>query len=111
MGGAVNRKAHDQRHKRPCLVDAFGPAQGERGIKKPPSWIRKGDSGKRIGGDLLSHQVSLAVPSAREGLTSVCGMGTGVTPLLWPPKSVNYSFSGVELESSRAIKAVVVDSG
>ena len=34
---------------------------------------------KRIGGDLLSHQASLAVPSARRGLTSVCGMGTGVT--------------------------------
>ena len=32
------------------------------------------------GDDLLSHVVSNAVPSALEGLTSVFGMGTGVTP-------------------------------
>ena len=32
------------------------------------------------GGDLLSHPVSEAVPSVLEGLTSVFGMGTGVTP-------------------------------
>ena len=37
------------------------------------------------GSDLLSHKATLAVPSAVEGLTSVFGMGTGVTPLLWPP--------------------------
>jgi hypothetical protein len=37
------------------------------------------------GSDLLSHTVTRAVPSAVEGLTSVFGMGTGVTPLLWPP--------------------------
>ena len=34
------------------------------------------------GSDLLSHAVAHAVPSAVEGLTSVFGMGTGVTPLL-----------------------------
>ena len=34
------------------------------------------------GGDLLSHTVARAVPSARAGLTSVFGMGTGVAPLL-----------------------------
>ena len=39
------------------------------------------------GGDLLSHTVTRAVPSAVEGLTSVFGMGTGVTPLLSPPES------------------------
>ena len=32
------------------------------------------------GGDLLSHTVTRAVPSALRGLTSVFGMGTGVTP-------------------------------
>ena len=31
------------------------------------------------GGDLLSHTVTHAVPSAVAGLTSVFGMGTGVT--------------------------------
>ena len=35
---------------------------------------------KRSGGDLLSRAVSRGVPSALEGLTSVFGMGTGVTP-------------------------------
>ena len=34
------------------------------------------------GSDLLSHAVSHAVPSAVAGLTSVFGMGTGVTLLL-----------------------------
>jgi hypothetical protein len=38
------------------------------------------------GGDLLSHQVALAVPSALEGFTSGFGMGPGVSPPLWPPK-------------------------
>ena len=32
------------------------------------------------GNVLLSHQASLAVPSALEGLTAVFGMGTGVAP-------------------------------
>jgi hypothetical protein len=43
----------------------------------------------KIGGVLLSHRVAPAVPSALWGLTSVFGMGTGVTPTLWPPKLVN----------------------
>ena len=37
------------------------------------------------GNDLLSHAPTRAVPSAVAGLTSVFGMGTGVTLLLWPP--------------------------
>jgi hypothetical protein len=32
---------------------------------------------KKIGGDLLSHTVTHAVPSALKSLTSVFGMGTG----------------------------------
>ena len=34
------------------------------------------------GSDLLSHEVSPAVPSAVEDLTTVFGMGTGVASLL-----------------------------
>ena len=34
------------------------------------------------GNDLLSHGVAPEVPSAEEGLTTVFGMGTGVSPLL-----------------------------
>ena len=40
------------------------------------------------GNDLLSHSVTRAVPSALEGLTSVFGMGTGVTPPPWSPGTV-----------------------
>src|SRR5690606_39694905 len=39
------------------------------------------------GGDVLSHPVSRAVPSALRGLTAVFGMGTGVAPAPWPPAS------------------------
>ena len=53
------------------------------------------------GGDLLSHEVSLAVPSALKSLTSVFGMGTGVTSSPWPPKSVwnvmTIGWQGIEL--------------
>jgi hypothetical protein len=41
---------------------------------------RYGEEGKRFRGDLLSHTVARAVPSALEGLTSGFGMGPGVPP-------------------------------
>jgi hypothetical protein len=41
----------------------------------------------KSGGDLLSQGASPQVPSALAGLTSVFGMGTGVTPPLWPPET------------------------
>ena len=37
------------------------------------------------GGVLLSHNLSVAVPSALKGLTSGFGMGPGVSLSLWPP--------------------------
>ena len=42
------------------------------------------------GGDLLSRTVTSQVPSALKGLTSVFGMGTGVTPSSLPPEMVSY---------------------
>ena len=45
------------------------------------------------GGVLLSHAVSYAVPSALKSLTSVFGMGTGVTSLLLPPKTIKLILS------------------
>jgi hypothetical protein len=39
-----------------------------------------------LGGVLLSHTLSSAVPSALVGLASGFGMGPGVSPPLWPPK-------------------------
>lgn len=43
------------------------------------------EENKKPGNFLLSHQAPLAVPSAPEGLASVFGMGTGVSPLSWLP--------------------------
>ena len=40
---------------------------------------------KKPGNDLLSHSAPGAVPSALKGLTSVFGMGTGVSPSSWLP--------------------------
>src|SRR5947209_19096608 len=41
---------------------------------------------KTFGGDLLSHPVTRAVPSALTGLASGVGMEPGVSPSLWPPQ-------------------------
>jgi hypothetical protein len=50
--------------------------------------VRGGRAGHRekTGGDLLSHTVSRAVPSALRGLTAVFGMGTGVSLSPKPPE-------------------------
>jgi hypothetical protein len=54
--------------------------------KKEP-WIMKIQGSQYIpGGVLLSHKVTQAVPSAQEGLTTLFGMGRGVTPLPKPPE-------------------------
>jgi hypothetical protein len=39
-----------------------------------------GPSKGEAGNGLLSHNLSVAVPSALQGLTAVFGMGTGVAP-------------------------------
>ena len=49
---------------------------------------RRRPCAEKSGGVLLSQGVYPQVPSALTGLTSVFGMGTGVTLSLWPPKSV-----------------------
>jgi hypothetical protein len=48
------------------------------------------------GGDLLSQGVYPQVPSALAVLTAVFGMGTGVSPPLWPPELLL-----IQLESPR----------
>ena len=46
-------------------------------------YLRKKEREYQEGGDLLFHTVAHAVPSAQVSLTSVFGMGTGVTlPLI-----------------------------
>src|SRR3954447_11709907 len=60
--------------------------------------IRVNGSGlveRNVGGDLLSHTLTSAVPSALEGLASGFGMGPGVTPPPQPPTTLStYSFTG-----------------
>src|ERR1700693_306334 len=51
---------------------------------------------KDLGDDLLSQTVASPVPSAQTGLTAVFGMGTGVSPSLWSPKS----FSSIVMRRS-----------
>src|ERR1700675_2503349 len=55
----------------------------------PPRVIAKHDGPHKFnpGGDLRSHTVTRAVSSALRGLTSVFGMGTGVTLAVLPPET------------------------
>ena len=90
-------------------ADAVGDTSGDRALPEAPTvmlgsipgaktpkndkipWSRssKGiQSMRNPGGDLLSQGASPQVPSARAGLTAVFGMGTGVSPPLWPPETV-----------------------
>ena len=47
-----------------------------------------GLSNEKAGDVVLSHTISRAVPSALRGLTTVFGMGTGVTLAAKPPTNV-----------------------
>src|SRR5262249_6782733 len=53
--------------------------------KKAPRYSR--EAFIYVGDDLLSHTLSRAVQSARRGLTSVFGMGTGISPAVRSPAS------------------------
>ena len=69
------------------IVAAGNSRQNFRHKKIPHPYLDEGFLYKKgFGGDLLSHQVALAVPSALRSLTTVIGTGTGVTSLLLPPK-------------------------
>gem|GEM_PF-3608309 len=73
------------------LVGGRGQSMQEstkhEGKEKPIArWLEAMGFKKISGSDLLSHPVPRAVPSALWGLTSVFGMGTGVSPTLWPPE-------------------------
>ena len=48
--------------------------------------IDEDDTGHKTGNNLLSHSSEAALPSATEGLTSVFGMETCVSPRLWSPE-------------------------
>ena len=55
-------------------LDVANPPKTTKAASRRPS--------KKFGGDLLSREVALRVPSARAGLTSLFGMGRGVSPPL-----------------------------
>src|SRR4051812_15406239 len=57
---------------------------------------------RNVGGDLLSHTLTSAVPSALEGLASGFGMGPGVTPPPQPPTTLFKNRQGTPIFPARA---------
>ena len=88
---AVMREAHRDPHgheqtptrSRQSRVRGLRPRTffREAAYERPKGRV-SGPSEKLIGGDLLSREVALRVPSAQAGLTSLFGMGRGVSPPL-----------------------------
>jgi hypothetical protein len=62
--------------------------------KSQEAWILPDSFRDWVGGDLLCHAVTRAVPSALRSLTTVFGMGTGVASSLKPPAQKQGSESG-----------------
>ena len=62
-----------------CLA-LINTARLERKQKRPKQFVAASAFCFYPGGDLRSHTVARAVSSALRGLTSVFGMGTGVSP-------------------------------
>ncbi len=71
-----------QQNCRTAVQGAEGTAGDKKGL---PNFHQEGHI--ISGNDLLFHLVTKAVPSAQEGLTTLFGMGRGVTP---PPKSPEF---------------------
>src|SRR5207244_6897368 len=74
-----------------CCRSCGRKASSNRNLRSPEKFKSRHPEGPRdlnkvLGNDLLSRRVTPAVPSALEGLTSVFGKGTGVSP---PPLSPN----------------------
>src|SRR5262249_27243745 len=78
---------------------------GQRRMPPP----ERGHSRAKSGGVLLSRGVYPQVPSALAGLTSGFGMGTGVTPPLWPPETCCQR-GNVSHENSRASTSVSIQA-
>ena len=75
--------------------------------RKTPATFKKvtGVSLKElVGDDLLSHNVSVAVPSALEGLTSEFEMGSGGPPPLKPPTKL-FAYPSFSDSSEYSIRA------
>ena len=61
-----------------------------------------------FGDYLLSHDVSIVVPSALRGLTSVFGMGTGVSLLLLSPYLFTFHFQSITVYISSQVFDLLV---
>src|SRR5882724_6862316 len=71
-------------------VDHARHIKKKAGLKLRPAFslaIAKRSTEFNPGGDLRSHTVARAVSSAQRGLTTVFGMGTGVTLAVLPPET------------------------
>src|SRR3990172_966104 len=66
-------------------AEPFRLALRARSGKKKKARHKGGLFDFKPGDDLLSHPANGAVTSALRGLTTVFGMGTGVTPAVWSP--------------------------
>ncbi len=92
-GHSFSCARHLSSHSRDCVHQPTSndacrtSAWGKQTQKRKNPRFRGGFSLEKSGGNLLSQGVYPQVPLARSGLTSVFGMGTGVTPTLWPPET------------------------
>ena len=78
-GSALSQKS---RTRTKCVSRATLVVPGMGGAKQKARecWRARPGSQEKAGDGLLSHHLSVAVPSALQGLTAVFGMGTGVAP-------------------------------
>jgi hypothetical protein len=77
-------------------------------IKKPglfPDRVPKFNSG----GVLLSHAAARIVSSALRGLTSEFGMGSGVAPVVWPPKTLLTCQIILKSEGKKVVREILIE--
>ena len=111
IGARVTRWSSDV----PRRIRQADLGRTRREMKKAPPVSRRGFSMLNVGGDLLSHTLASAVPSALEGLASGFGMGPGVPPPPTPPTTLStyfpYSNTPPPHTKNRATMMLVVCSG
>ena len=88
MGPWARRRGGTLARRPPPTEFLAGPDSGRERLQNAQrAWPKPGSRAQETGGVLLSQAESSQVPSALAGLTSVFGMGTGISPPLWPPRS------------------------
>ena len=87
-GVGIGQSMLARRAYSPSETPPNGHPLSNRGENDEHPRTGRGCSSDKFGDDLLSQGVYPQVPSALAVLTSVFGMGTGVTLPVWSPKSV-----------------------